>query len=66
MIIPSTPEGWLLLIGACFIGFALGQWIRSRRKRKDAHEEAADRIRRDLAYAAKAAGKKKGKKGRRP
>jgi len=61
-LIPSTPESWIFLLLACVIGFVMGQWIKARRKKRDAHEEAAENIRKGLAYADKAAKKGKAKK----
>jgi len=51
-----------MILVACVIGYVMGQWLKSRRKRADASEEAAEKIRRGLAYANRSTRKAKGKK----
>jgi len=61
-LIPDTLEGWAYLLVACFIGFAIGQWMRARRKKADSTDKVASYYKRELEYADRLAKKGKSKK----
>ena len=57
-MIPDSPEGWIFLVVACVVGFGIGQWLKSRKNKKDEYLDGLKR----MALADNAAQTKKGRK----
>ncbi|MCL5808174.1 MAG: hypothetical protein M0009_14305 [Deltaproteobacteria bacterium] len=62
---PSSSGAWLFILIACAIGFAIGQWIKSRRKKADKNNEYINGLKKRLLAEQLAKAKKTGKKNRR-
>ena len=61
-MLPDNLEGWVYLVVACGMGLVIGRWIKSRRDKANAGDEAASCLKREREYADKIARKGKGKK----
>ena len=64
-MLPNTLEAWAYLLFACFMGFVIGKWIRTRRNKDNAADEAVSHFKREIEYADKLAKKEKAKKRNR-
>jgi hypothetical protein len=61
---PKTSESWIFIIVACLMGFLIGLWIKSRRKKAERDSEYLNGLKkRILAEGLQA--KKKTKKNRK-
>ena len=67
-MLPSTPEAWIFISVSCLIGFLIGQWLRSRRKKEKTAEDYIEGLKQHAlaekrlqAQKAKTSGKKKTK-----
>ncbi|MHB8773419.1 MAG: hypothetical protein ACYC7J_20705 [Syntrophales bacterium] len=43
-IIPKNLSGWIFLLAACLIGLVIGNWIRQRRNKAAAQQQAYVRM----------------------
>ena len=64
-IFPKTAEGWIIVSVACLISFAIGQWLRSRRKRNMTYDDYIDGLKRSVLAEEKAKTKKTKRKSRK-
>lgn len=65
---PTTPEAWIFISVSCLIGFLIGQWLKSRRKKEKTHDDYIEGLKQHAlaetrlqAQKAKKAKKKKTK-----
>ncbi|MCE5264374.1 MAG: hypothetical protein LLG97_12670 [Deltaproteobacteria bacterium] len=65
---PNNPETWIFISVSCLIGFLIGQWLKSRRKKDKTADDYIEGLRRHAlaetrlqAQKAKKPGKKKTK-----
>lgn len=64
-ILPKTAEGWIIVSVACLISFAIGQWLRARRKRNMTDDDYIDGLKRSVLAEAQAKSKKAKKKSKK-
>jgi hypothetical protein len=62
-MLPNNLGAWVSLLGACFIGFMIGKWIRDRRNKTMAGSESITRT--GSTRPAKRVSKKERLKARR-
>ena len=58
---PNTSGSWLIILIACAIGFAIGQWIKTRRNKAEKNNEYINGLKKRI-LAEKIAQTKKTKK----
>ncbi len=61
---PHTPEAWIFISVACVVGFAIGQWLKSRRRKSDKNDQYINGLKKRI-LAEELAQTKKGKKKNR-
>ncbi len=64
-MLPNNLETWVYLLVACFIGFVIGQWIKTRRDKVKTNSESADGLKRRALADTHVQTKKDKKKNRR-
>jgi len=64
-ILPKNAEGWIIVSVACLISFAIGQWLRARRKKNMTYDDYIDGLKRSVLAEAKAKTKKAKRKSRK-
>ena len=62
---PHTSGSWLIILIACAIGFAIGQWIKTRRNKDEKNNEYVNGLKKRLLAENLAQTKKNKKKNRR-
>ena len=62
---PSTSESWLFILIACAIGFAIGQWIKTRRNKAEKNNEYINGLKKRILAEQLAQTKKTKKKTRK-
>ncbi len=63
-MLPHTPEAWIFISVACVVGFAIGQWLKSRRRKAEKNDKYINGLK-ELISAEERARTKKGKKKNR-
>ena len=61
---PNTSGSWLFILIACVIGFAIGQWIKTRRNKVEKNNEYVSGLKKRI-LAEELGRKKKDKKKNR-
>jgi len=64
-MLPTNSKAWVFVIVSCLIGFVIGQWLRSRRKKDEKNNEYVNGLRRRILADTLAQIKKGSKKNRR-
>jgi uncharacterized membrane protein YjdF len=62
---PHLSDSWLVILIACFIGFLIGQWIKSRRNRAEKNNDYVSGLKKMLFEEKNLQTKKSKKKTRR-
>jgi uncharacterized membrane protein YjdF len=62
---PHLSDSWLVILIACFIGFLIGQWIKSRRNRAEKNNDYVSGLKKRLLAEKPVQTKKAKKKTRR-
>lgn len=62
---PNTSGSWLIILIACFIGFVIGQWIKTRRNKVEKNNEYVNGLRKRILAEELGRTKKYKKKDRR-
>ena len=61
-MLPGTPGSWLVLLAACAVGFAIGQWIKKRRREADKDHLYIEGLKKRLLAEQRAIDKREKKK----
>jgi uncharacterized membrane protein YjdF len=61
-MLPKNLESWIFILVACFIGFVIGQWLKSRRNKVEKNNEYVNGLRRRILADTLAQTKKAKKK----
>jgi len=61
-MLPKNLESWIFILVACFIGFVVGQWLKSRRNKVEKNNEYVNGLRRRILADTLAQTKKAKKK----
>jgi len=61
-MLPNTLESWVFLSIACLIGFVIGHWIKTRRKKNKTDDDYVNGLKRQVLAETKAQTKKAKKK----
>ena len=64
-MLPKNLESWIFILVACFIGFVVGQWLKSRRNKVEKNNEYVNGLRRRILADTLAQTKKAKKKNRK-
>ena len=62
---PHMSDSWLIILIACAIGFAIGQWIKTRRNKDEQNNEYVNGLKKRLLAETVDQKKKNKKKTRR-
>jgi hypothetical protein len=64
-MLPNNLESWIFISIACLIGFVIGQWIKTRKKKTKTNSDYVNGLKRRVLAEAQAQTKKAKKKNRR-
>ncbi|TRZ54522.1 hypothetical protein D4S03_00060 [bacterium] len=62
---PTNIESWVFVSIACLIGFAIGQWLKIRRKKTKTNSDYVDGLKKRILAETRGQKKKTKKKNRR-
>lgn len=64
-MLPDNLEAWVFILIACFIGFVIGKWLKTRRNKVKTNSEYANGLKRRILADTLGPKKKANKKDRR-